>query len=116
MIKFVLKGEPVSLNVTKSEHWAVTGRRNKLYLNKIFALAYNAGWRPTMPPFKKVNITFYNWRGDYDNACGGSCKGIVDALVKNDIIKDDNPKECRITYRLDKSDIKGKRVEITLEG
>ena len=114
MISFILFNEPVSLNVSLGQHWAVRSRRNKKLHDTVFAGAWNAGWNRRMPPFTQVGVIIRNWRGDFDNAVAG-CKPLIDALVKNGIIKDDNPKECRITYRLVKSDIKGKSVEIILE-
>ena len=113
-ISFILEDEPVSLNEILNSHWAVKSRRNKLLRDKVFALAYNAGFRPAGKiKYTQVDVIIKNWRGDVDNAIGG-CKGIIDALWRNDIIPGDNPKECRIDYRLEKSDIKGKRVEIKL--
>ena len=67
-----------------------------------------------MPPFKKMTITFIGCqRMDEANCIGGSTKGIIDAIVKNDIIKDDSPKECRIDYKFKKG--KSKAVKIELE-
>jgi hypothetical protein len=110
MISFTIFNEPVSLNVSLNQHWAVRSRRNKGLLNTVFALAYNAGWRPTMPKFKRVNIIIEGWRGDVDNGIAG-CKPIVDALWRNDIIPGDNPKECKITYAFKK----GKQKQVTVE-
>ena len=109
---FTIPDEPVSLNVSFNQHWSVRSKRNHYLADTVFALAYNVGWRPSMPKFRRVKITICGWRGDYDNAIAG-CKPIVDALWKNDIIEGDNPKQCEITYAFKKG--KGKRVEIELE-
>jgi len=112
-ISFVIPDQPVSLNQILGEHWAVKSRRNKLLRDTVFAKAWEAGWRKSMPKFTRVEVIIRNWRGDVDNAAGG-CKGIIDALWRNDIIQDDNPKYCEITYHFEKSDKKGKSVEIIL--
>ena len=111
-ISFILTGEPLSLNESYNQHWAVRSRRNKQIRDTVFALAWAAGWRKSMPKFTTVEIIIRNWRGDKDNAIGG-CKAIVDALWRNDIIPGDNPKECQIDYRLEKAG-KGKEVEVRL--
>ena len=111
-LSFVLEDEPVSLNESLDQHWAVRSRRNRQIYDTVFALAWAAGWRKSMPKFTSVKVTIFNWRGDKDNAIGG-CKPIIDGLWRNDIIPGDNPKECRITYRLAKEG-KGKRVMVEL--
>ena len=112
MISFILFDEPVSLNVSYNQHWAVRSHRNKRLLDTVFVAAWNAGWRKSMPKFTTVEVVIRNWRGDVDNAIAG-CKPIIDGLWRNDIIPGDNPKECKITYRLEKEG-NGKSVEVNL--
>jgi hypothetical protein len=110
MISFTVPGEPVSLNVSFNQHWAVRSRHNKAMYDTVFALAYQAGWRKSMPKFTKVVITIIGGKLDHDNAIGG-CKPIVDGLWRNDIIPGDNPKECKITYAFKK----GKQKQVMVE-
>ncbi len=112
-IVITLPDQPESLNTQLRQHWAARARANKGLQNEVFVKAYKAGWRRDWPMFTKVEVVIVNWRGDFDNAVAGT-KPICDALWRNDLIKDDNPKNCAITYRLEKSEEKGKSVRITM--
>jgi len=112
-MKFTIFGEPVSLNISLNQHWSERSKRNRRLKDTVFALAWNAGWRKSMPKCNQVTITIIGWRGDNDNAIAG-CKPIIDALWKNDIIIDDNPKNCRIEYKFLKG--KPKQVEVEING
>jgi hypothetical protein len=110
-ISFILDGEPVSGNVSLNSHWAVRHRRNKHLRNAVFAAAYNAGWRKDWELYTHIKVTIIGWRGDVDNAISGT-KPIVDALTYNDIIRDDNPKYCRVEYEVIRAKGQKKRVRV----
>lgn len=114
-IEFTIQDLPKRINQTSGTHWTVRYRESQKWKRLVqYAIRFNY----PKAPLKKANLTFIRYSArspDFDGIVH-SFKCCMDALVKLNIIEDDNPKVVNYpTYKWEKAP-KGKGyVKIIVE-
>ena len=116
MIKLIIPQVPLSINQTRTMHWAKLSEVKQLWVDDIwYVLSYAKTPLPDLLKKAKISIKIFfktNAKRDADNY---PCKEVIDAIKNNGLIIDDNydvigRQEVDITGR----DKKHPRTEITI--
>jgi len=116
LFKFVLyHRHTVSLNVWQRAHWAKRKEINETWFYEVKVFLANNRIEINPETRKEVHIRSYRKKlCDIDNFIGG-LKPVIDALVKNKVLKDDSP-EWMVLEVFQEKDIKMPRTEIEVYG
>ena len=115
LIAFSLPFEVPSQNKTMRAHWGVISRQNKnwyMALKCMLSMHIDMDIVPAKTK-RKVEIIAYRKRliTDHANLVGGA-KGLVDALVRAELLVDDSDRWCEITYRQKQDSVPQTLIEI----
>jgi hypothetical protein len=101
MIRIALPFITPSLNQWAKWHWGKRDRFTKSCQAAVRAALNGSGRWMTAPPTSKIEVIVTRYAPgvmlDDDNLRGGA-KGLIDALVREQLLYDDSPAFCEISY------------------
>lgn len=117
MIKLIIPQVPLSINKTRTMHWAKLRDIRLLWADEVWEIIVRDKLRPYHPLRKaKISIKIFfktNAKRDADNY---PCKEVIDAIKNNKLIIDDNYDVIgRPDIDITGIDKKNPRTEITIE-